>query len=144
MGHPPNGRHARPGGWLLLIEPDFLPVEVAKPAALHAFWQGWLAWAKTAGIDYHIGRKLPPRLAALGLAGVTAEGETALFNGGSPWATYWEDSITELRDPLLRSGNITEEQVGEFAAHFTDPDYWTMVATFVATRGHLPPNDADR
>jgi len=127
-----------PGGWLLLIEPDFLPVAVAEPAALRAFWQGWLGWAKAAGIDYHIGRTLAPRLAGLGLEAVAAAGETALFNGGSPWATYWEDSIAELRESLLRSGNVTEAQLGVFAARFTDPGEWSMVATFVATWGRKP------
>src|SRR3989440_7658208 len=34
----------RPGGALLLIEPDFLPVSVAEPADVRAFWDGWLEW----------------------------------------------------------------------------------------------------
>src|SRR6266481_2570374 len=36
----------RPGGALLLIEPDFLPVSVAEPPDVRAFWQGWLEWAR--------------------------------------------------------------------------------------------------
>jgi SAM-dependent methyltransferase len=46
----------RPGGALLLIEPDFLPVSIAEPADVRAFWDGWLAWASERGIDYFIGR----------------------------------------------------------------------------------------
>src|SRR6266403_2867697 len=57
----------RPGGALLLIEPDFLPVSVAEPQEVRAFWDGWLGWARECGIDYQIGRALAPRLAALGL-----------------------------------------------------------------------------
>src|SRR5213596_878361 len=57
----------RPGGALLLIEPDFLPVSVAEPPEVRAFWDGWLAWSRERGIDYYIGRELAPRLAALGL-----------------------------------------------------------------------------
>jgi 2-polyprenyl-3-methyl-5-hydroxy-6-metoxy-1,4-benzoquinol methylase len=34
---------ARPGGRILLIEPDFLPVSIAEPPEVRAFWQGWLA-----------------------------------------------------------------------------------------------------
>ena len=30
----------RPGGALLLIEPDFLPVSIAEPADVRAFWEG--------------------------------------------------------------------------------------------------------
>ena len=33
----------RPGGALLLIEPDFLPVSIAEPPELRAFWDAWLA-----------------------------------------------------------------------------------------------------
>ena len=53
----------RPGGALLLIEPDFLPASVAEPPEVRAFWDGWLAWPRERGIDYHIGRRLAPRLA---------------------------------------------------------------------------------
>ena len=56
-----------PGGGILLIEPDFLPVSVAEPPDVRAFWDGWLAWSREQGIDYHIGRTLAPRLAAAGL-----------------------------------------------------------------------------
>src|SRR6266700_2663774 len=53
----------RPGGALLLIEPDFLPVSVAEPPEVRAFWKAWLAWSRERGIDYQIGRTLAPRLA---------------------------------------------------------------------------------
>src|SRR5438132_3267499 len=57
----------RPGGALLLIEPDFLPVSIAEPPDVRAFWEGWIAWARERGINYFIGRSFAPRLAALGL-----------------------------------------------------------------------------
>jgi hypothetical protein len=41
---------ARPGGAILLIEPDFLPVSVAEPPEIRAFWDGWLAWSRQQGI----------------------------------------------------------------------------------------------
>ena len=40
-----------PGGGILLIEPDFLPVSVAEPPEVRAFWDGWLAWSRAQGID---------------------------------------------------------------------------------------------
>jgi SAM-dependent methyltransferase len=51
----------RPGGAILLIEPDFLPVTIAEPTEVRAFWSGWLAWSRGQGIDYQIGRTLAPR-----------------------------------------------------------------------------------
>ena len=38
------------------------------------FWQGWLRWSVEAGIDYHIGRKIPAWLDSLGLTDVAGEG----------------------------------------------------------------------
>ncbi len=87
----------RPGGALLLIEPDFLPVSIAEPPPVRAFWDGWLAWAFERGINYRIGRTLAPRLAALGLTAISGTAETAIYNGGSGWADYWIQTITELR-----------------------------------------------
>jgi len=83
----------RPDGAILLIEPDFLPVSVAEPPEVRAFWNGWLAWSRERGIDYQIGRSLAPRLAALGLTQISGTAETAIYNGGSPWADYWTQTI---------------------------------------------------
>ena len=58
---------ARPGGAILLIERDFLPVSMAEPAEVRAFWSGWLAWSREQGIDYFIGRRPPAVLSGLGL-----------------------------------------------------------------------------
>jgi len=42
----------RPGGAILLIEPDFLPVSVAQPPEVRVFWEGWLAWSREQGSDW--------------------------------------------------------------------------------------------
>jgi len=76
----------RASGALLLIEPDFLPVSVAEPEEVRAFWDGWLAWSRERRIDYHIGRTLAPRLASLGLTKISGTAETAIYNGRSLWA----------------------------------------------------------
>ena len=67
----------RQGGALLLIEPDFLPVSIAEPQEVRAFWDGWLAWSRERGIDYHIGRTLAPQLASLGLTKINGTAETS-------------------------------------------------------------------
>jgi 2-polyprenyl-3-methyl-5-hydroxy-6-metoxy-1,4-benzoquinol methylase len=58
-------------------------VSVAEPPEVRAFWSGWLAWSREEGIDYHLGRTLAPRLAAVGLEQVAGTAETAVYNGGS-------------------------------------------------------------
>ena len=128
----------RPGGALLLIEPDFLPVSVAEPREVRAFWQGWLAWSRERGIDYHIGRALAPRLAALGLMQINGTAETAIYNGGSRWADYWTQTITELRDDLISSGKLNDALVDTFVRYCADSSWWTQTIAFTAVHGRAP------
>ena len=127
-----------PGGSILLIEPDFLPVSVAEPPEVRAFWDGWLAWSRDQGIDYHLGRKLAPRLAALGLEQVAGAAETAVYNGGSPWATYWTQTIVELRGRLVDSGRLDDKLIDGFLAHGADPGWWTQTIAFTAVHARAP------
>ena len=127
-----------PGGSILLIEPDFLPVSVAEPPEVRAFWSGWLAWSREAGIDYHIGRTLAPRLAALGLEQLGGTAETAVYNGGSPWAAYWTQTVVELRDRLVGSGKLDDQLVDGFLVHCADPRWWTQTIAFTAVHARAP------
>jgi hypothetical protein len=125
----------KPGGALLLIEPDFLPVSIAEPSEVRAFWDGWLAWSRGTGIDYHIGRTLAPRLASLGLTSISGTAETAIYNGNSLWADYWIDTITELRGDLIGSGKLDEALVDKFLAYCADSNWWTQTIAFTAVHG---------
>jgi SAM-dependent methyltransferase len=129
---------ARPGGAVLLIEPDFLPASVTEPARARAFWRGWVAWSREEGIDYFIGRRLPSMLSALGLAGVEASAETALYNGGSLWAEYWTLTINGLRARLVASGKLDDRSIDGFLARCADPAWWTQTIAFTAACGYVP------
>jgi SAM-dependent methyltransferase len=120
----------RPGGAVLLIEPDFLPVSVAEPPEVRTFWDGWIAWSAERGIDYYVGRSLAPRLAALGLMEISGAAETAVYNGASPWAKYWTLTVTELRDDLMRSGKLNAALVDKFLCYCADPTWWTETIAF--------------
>jgi SAM-dependent methyltransferase len=125
----------KPGGAILLIEPDFLPVSVAEPPVVRAFWDGWLTWSRERGIDYHIGRTLAPRLASLGLTNISGTAETAVYNGGSLWANYWIDTITELRGDLISSGKLDEALIDRFLVCCADSTWWTQTIAFTAVQG---------
>jgi SAM-dependent methyltransferase len=128
----------RAGGAILLIEPDFLPVSVAEPPEVRAFWEGWLAWSRERGIDYHIGRNLALRLAALGLTRISGSADTAIYNGGSRWADYWTQTITELRDDLINSDKLNDTLVDTFLDHCADSNWWTETIAFSAVHGRAP------
>jgi SAM-dependent methyltransferase len=128
---------ARPGGAVLLIEPDFLPVSVAEPPEVRAFWDGWLAWSREQGIDYFIGRRLPAMLSGLGLEDVGATAETAHYNGGSAWAGYWRQTVAELRTRLVASGRLDNRSIDTFLAWCADPGWWTQTIAFTAAAGRV-------
>ena len=128
----------RAGGALLLIEPDFLPVSIAEPKEVRAFWDGWLAWSRERGIDYHIGRTLAPRLASLGLTKIGGTAETAIYNGGSLWANYWIETVTELRSGLISSDKLDEALIDKFLAYCSDSNWWTQTIAFAAAHGRTP------
>jgi SAM-dependent methyltransferase len=128
----------RPGGAVLLIEPDFLPVSIAEPPEVRTFWDGWLAWANERGVDYQIGRTLAPRLAELGLIEIGGTPKTAIYNGGSPWANYWTQTITELRDDLINSGKFNDTLVDAFFCYCADSNWWTQTIAFTAVQGRAP------
>lgn len=129
----------RPGGALLLIEPDFLPVSVAEPPEVRTFWEGWLVWSRERGIDYQIGRTLAPRLAALGsLEHIAGTAETAIYNGGSLWADYWTQTIVELRSDVVSSRKLTNELVDAFLGYCSDPNWWTQTIAFTAVHARRP------
>jgi SAM-dependent methyltransferase len=128
---------ARPGGSVLLIEPDFLPVSIAEPAEIRDFWQGWLAWSREQGIDYFIGRRLPGMLSGLGIGEVEGTAETALYPGGSAWARYWSLTITQLRPRLLSSGKLDSRSIDAFLARCQDPAWWTQTIAFTVAHGRV-------
>jgi SAM-dependent methyltransferase len=134
---------ARPGGAIVLIEPDFLPVTVAEPAEVRQFWDGWLAWSRSEGIDYLIGRRLPQMVRDLGVTGIEAVAETALFNGGSLWADYWRLTVTQLRPRLEASGELESGQIDAFLRRCADPAWWTQVIAFTAVHGRAPQVEHD-
>ena len=126
----------RPAGVLILIEPDFLPATAAEPEAVSRFWEAWLDWSKSEGIDYFVGRKIPAMLAELGLSAVGAEGYTAIYRGGSKWAVYWLETLEELQPRIIQSGYATESLLSAFRALYSDSNYWTSAITFIASYGH--------
>ena len=64
-----------------------------------------------------------------------ARAETAVYNGGSPWAEYWTETVTELRGPLVGSGHLDDGLIDTFLAHCADPGWWTETISFTAVRG---------
>ncbi len=128
----------RPGGFLVLEEPDFHPVLATDSPTLRAFWEGWLVWADRHQIDYFAGRKIPALLTDQGFEGVHAYGETILYRGGSLTARYLEATMRELQASLLSSGFISDAVWTDAMALFRNAEFWSWQNSYVTSVGRRP------
>ena len=125
----------RPGGAILIEEPDFHPVLATDNATLRDFWEGFLAWSASRGIDYFIGRRLGALLQRLGFTGIEVHGETILFNGGSSTARYWKLVLKELGPSILASGFVSQSVWTDTLALLDNAEFWTWQNSYVTTSG---------
>ena len=72
----------RPGGWLLVQEPDFHLAPTTEPEVWARTWEGLIEWGQANGVDWLIGRKLPSMVAALGLGHPQAKTDVQNIRGG--------------------------------------------------------------
>jgi SAM-dependent methyltransferase len=115
----------RPGGYLVLMEPDIGPGLAAGTStdeALRRFWTGWDLWACSAGIDYHLGHKLPGQVSAAGLEVHSAGEQVPFYNGGSAWAEFYLRTLQAL-PPLTEA--IDPDLSARFRRVHGDRTSWT-------------------
>jgi len=128
----------RPGGAMLVQEPDMHPTEAAESGDWRAFWMGFFAWGGERGVDYRLGRKVPPALRELGFEEVRNFGETVHFAGGSDPAEFYRLSMARIRDELVASGHVSNVLFERFVALLADPGHWGMNISFMAASGRKP------
>jgi hypothetical protein len=63
---------------------------------------------------------------------------SAIYNGGSRWADYCRETITELRGDLVQSGKLNDALVDAFLAQCADPNWWTQTIAFTAIHARAP------
>jgi SAM-dependent methyltransferase len=150
LGHLP-GREAaldrmvaalRPGGWLLLEEFDSLsmPADPAlNPAERRLRLQGAMYRVMTArGVDLRLGRLLPGRLRARGLADVGAEGRVLLWQGGGAGGALLRANFAQLRAPITAEAGLTAEEFDRELAQLDDPDLLLPAPVLWAVWGRRP------
>lgn len=133
----------KPGGWLLLEEPDFSTAAPADPdhpesgavarvnAAVLRLYEGM-------GIDPRFGRRLPMLCQEFGLENVAVETDLPLVPGGSGVASMMGTSLSYLAERLAATGAASREDVEVYARLAEDPTVWGQYYTTVATWGRRP------
>ncbi len=100
----------RPGGWLLLEEPDYIskiPDPGNDPRANDVFARvrsAEVRWMAEGGIDERFGRHLYASLLRRGLEEVDAEGRVPMARGGTPLARFYRLTTEQARKCCLDTG----------------------------------------
>ena len=136
----------KPGGWLLVEEPDFIsgvadPNSGAQAAALFdKLFAAHLRVQEARGIDTCYGRRLLSSLDAAGLGDVEAEGRVSIlrFGAGSTGQVLGRLTFMQLREPMLEAGLATQPEFAALMALLEDPRFAFMTMVVMAARGRRP------
>ena len=116
----------RPGGWLLIQEPDFHLAPTTEPETWARTWKGLIDWGHANGVDWLIGRKLPSMAAALGLGHPQAKTDVQNIRGRDRGALYFQLFFAEVRDRVIGAGHLDAATIDGASALLDDPNYWTQ------------------
>jgi SAM-dependent methyltransferase len=130
-------RVLKPGGWLVLEEPDFSAAravvrERTACQAMDRVNQSILQMFENRGMDYALGIKLPAILQGFGLQQLCVENDAPLSNGGSGIATMMRMSALQLAEKYIATGRATQEDIEQYCLFADDERAW---AIYYATVG---------
>ena len=104
----------KPGGWIVVEEFDaltFLPDPTVNPGESNLRVRQAFDEVLTAkGVDLYYGRLLAHELKANRLVQVGVEATASLWGGNSTGTTLLKLNFEEMREPMVNSGLITQEQ----------------------------------
>ena len=133
----------RPGGWLLVEEPDWVTLFHACPSEIVSKVVTLLWGTEGATVDAAYGRRLFDDVRALGLLDVESLGRVEMIGGGRPLSTHLSLSMAKSAAPAVESGAIRAEDLEEALARVNDPAFATMSAITMAVWGRRPPSGSE-
>jgi SAM-dependent methyltransferase len=128
----------RPGGIVLIEEPDFVTIyEAAEPAALRRVVLAAMRHLEaTCPVEVEYGRRALEDLLAVGLVDVAAEGRCPIVRGGDPLAAHFlRLTLEKLREPVLSQGAVTDAEWAEAVAVLENPSCTVVTPMTVAAWG---------
>jgi SAM-dependent methyltransferase len=141
---------ARPGGWLLIEDADYVSLVAASPAhprtARFDQAAGKLSkfFAASGAFDPFLGRCLPPLITAAGLAETGSEAIACYRRGGSGEAELLRRSLERMHPMVLSNGVVGQNELDTVAAATADPSFSFLDALSVAAWGRVPCSDTAR
>jgi SAM-dependent methyltransferase len=129
----------RPGGWLLLEEVDFFPVQTSSSQVYVDFMLALTGTVvKGSGRDCLWARALPGMVADTGLTEVGGEGDFAVLRGGSPIAEFFALTAEQMRERMLACDAISAERLDAALGLLKDSNFWAFAGGGIAVWGRRP------
>jgi 2-polyprenyl-3-methyl-5-hydroxy-6-metoxy-1,4-benzoquinol methylase len=126
------------GGWLLLEERELALIRQVTTPSYAAAWAALEAVMRAGGVHPSWAHEMPNLLKREGLVDVGAEGEFPLFTGGSPMARVFSITWEQMRDRMVASGLIGNDDLTfaiQALLHTTD---WLVAPPIFAAWGRRP------
>ncbi len=131
----------KPGGWLLIEEPDYVSAipdpsmaSGAKAASKKA-WDAMLSQIRSEGYDIEFGRHLYHDVVLTGLRDIRAEGFVNMQLGGTPSARFWKITFEQLQERIIKAGLLRLEECQDYRALLESPAYRWLNLTFMSVWG---------
>lgn len=136
----------KPGGWLLVEEPDFTAARafVGDVQLTRAFGRINLAIAAlfgARGLDPALGSRLPDLVERQGLSLKAVEADAPVERGGSPLAAMMSLSAEQLGDKYVATGCVTHDDVARYREFARDPACWAIYYSTVRVLANKPRTD---
>ena len=135
-------RAVRHGGWLLVEEFDSLSMRpdptINPDEVLLKTYDALQRLMTERGVDLRYGRLLAGRFRAHGLVDVGAEGRLFMMQGGSSGAALCTANVEQLREAMVQSGLVTDEQVDADLRHLEERGFLAPSPIMWAVRGRRP------
>jgi ubiquinone/menaquinone biosynthesis C-methylase UbiE len=131
----------RPEGWLLVESADVvsaIPDPSMAPAAVALSKKGWnavLRHLQSQGCDTGYGRRLYHDVAMNGLGDLQVEGFVPMQIGGTPFARFWQITLEQVQDHVLRAGSLTVAELEDYRSLLASPEYRWMAPTMMSVWG---------
>lgn len=142
-------RCVKPGGWVVIEEPDFEAARaVTGPEEIRAAFGRVTAAIErmftSLGMDYALGAKLPALFQRHHLDQLTVEHEGHLSAGGGLIPQLMKLSAEQLRTKYVATGFVTDTDIDLYCRLADDPDAWAIYYSTVAVTGWWQPQCGGR
>jgi SAM-dependent methyltransferase len=128
-------RVVKPGGWVVLEEPDFTSAKLLKAYGDEAHQRVDDAICRmftNAGLDPASGLNLPRKMADSGFDILRTKATMHLCPGNAPIAKVMAESALVLRKEYTSTGIATDQDIDRYVEHAHDPRYWSVYYSTVS------------